>query len=259
IPNLTDLKKGAIENATHQGYKIEEFYLDEPGMTPERMLDVLDARGIRGIIFEHMHDSKKPVHIDVSKFACVAIQYSITHTKLHQIESDQYSGVLKAIEHALENGYKRIGLIANRKVEHLIKHKRVASMLLAERIHAKEAKFFTLETAFTVDYDPSQDIADWIRENRIETILSMRRHIPDELANVGMEIPRDVGFIHLDMCNDNPNSFSGINANWYQIGQVAANQVIDQLARNEFGAPTQPFVTAVPCSWIEGETLPKRS
>ncbi len=52
--------------------------------------------------------------------------------------------------------------------------------------------------------------------------------------------------------------FAGIDPNWEEMGRIAANQIIDQLNRNEVGVPEHPLVTLVQGDWVDGKTLPRR-
>ena len=65
------------------------------------------------------------------------------------------------------------------------------------------------------------------------------------------------GFIHLDL-STRDGTFAGIDPNWMEMGRIAANQIIDQLNRNEVGVPKHPIVTLVLGDWVDGATLPRR-
>jgi len=46
----------AARRATELGFRLENFRLHEPGMTPARLVEVLRARGIRGVLADfHRH------------------------------------------------------------------------------------------------------------------------------------------------------------------------------------------------------------
>ena len=79
-PSLIHLRKGAIEAAEANGYKLEEFFLWEPGMTPQRLISILASRGIYGVIFEQIilkQVQEVRLPIDLSNFAAVAIEFSL--------------------------------------------------------------------------------------------------------------------------------------------------------------------------------------
>lgn len=48
VMDHVDFFKGALARATELGYGLDEFWLREPGMTPQRMTSILRTRGIRG-------------------------------------------------------------------------------------------------------------------------------------------------------------------------------------------------------------------
>ena len=255
IPTLEDFLSGAKRKAATHGYRLEEFFLREPGMNVQRMQAILKARGIRGVIFEHMEPGGFEVEIDVSSFACLAIEYSIQKPKMHRVDPMFYNGVLLAVEKVLEKGYTRLGLPANLDAESIVYFKRRAAMLCGEYRFGNQAEFFVKSFSYgTHGYE--KQVAEWIKENRIEVIMSPRRFMPEELKSCGITVPRDVGFVHLDMDSKNERNFAGIQPNWIQIGATAVEQINDQMNRFEFGEPEYPIVTYVPCNWQDGESLP---
>src|SRR5690606_6148121 len=75
--NIVGYHEGALRHATQMGFKLEEFWLAEPGMSPKRAREVLLARGIRGLVFPPQPLSGTELALDVEPFACVAIGYSL--------------------------------------------------------------------------------------------------------------------------------------------------------------------------------------
>ncbi|MDG2170113.1 MAG: hypothetical protein P8L44_19565 [Opitutales bacterium] len=79
----------------------------------------------------------------------------------------------------------------------------------------------------------------------------------NKLKEMGYRIPEDFGFINLGLSSRNDH-FAGIDPNWEEMGRIAANQIIDQLNRNEVGIPGYPLVALIQGDWVDGETLPLR-
>ncbi len=257
IPNLSDLKEGAQQVASEQGYTVEEFFLKEDGMTPKRLISIVEARGIKGMIFEHMIQPDLTSQIDLRQFACVTIEYLVHAPEFHKINTDQFGGMQIALKKAVEYGYRRIGFISNTNREKLNAYRRKAAMLLSENMADEDVFFTSHETDFgKVGYE--HEAAKWIRENRLDAIMSMRAKMPEELKQAGVQIPEDLGFIHLDLSKENPHNHSGIDPNWQRVGNTAVKQVVGMLRRNEHGTQDEPLLTYVPAHWVDGQSLPKR-
>jgi LacI family transcriptional regulator len=257
-PSLIHLRKGAIEAAETNGYKLEEFFLWEPGMTPQRLISILASRGIYGVIFEQIilkqvQEVKLP--IDLSKFAAVAIEFSLQEPNLNRVDIDQYNGLLMAFKETRKRGYHRIGLVTNRNEEHLCQKKRLAAMYL---VHQTIPVSQRIPPLVTNDYvtELGTQLPEWIKKHKVEAILSPRRLLPKELGALGFKVPDDIGFAQLMVAENQIDGYSGVMPRWTMVGEIAVNQVIGLLNRNDFGVPQYPTATYAPGVWVDGDTLP---
>jgi LacI family transcriptional regulator len=100
-------------------------------------------------------------------------------------------------------------------------------------------------------------LVEWMETNGPEVVISPNLETYDLLKKQGYRIPKDVAFIHQGLYQFD-GSVAGINPNWMEMGRIAANQVIDQLNRNDLGVPKHPIVTLVEGEWVDGATLPDK-
>src|SRR5436190_10140612 len=68
-----DFFPGAVARAKDFGYRLEDFWLGEPGMTPERFGDILTVRGIHGIIIGRLPPGQSSLDLAWERFSCVAV------------------------------------------------------------------------------------------------------------------------------------------------------------------------------------------
>jgi LacI family transcriptional regulator len=68
-----DYFPGAAERADDLGYKLEHFWLAEPGMTPERFCNILVARGICGLLVGRLPPDMQSLPVEWERFSCVAL------------------------------------------------------------------------------------------------------------------------------------------------------------------------------------------
>ena len=253
--NMRLLRQKAREHASNLGYSLEEFYLKEPGMTPKRMIEIIKARGIRGIIFEHFFENDVKLDIDLSEFASVAIGFTLTSPNLHRVVVDQYNGLLLAIRKLQILGYRRMGVVIPGLNESFTNFKREAALHIAHQSMPESDRIPIL----IYSNRPNQSVfKKWLDEYKPEVILAMHIDLLDRLQDLGYRIPDDIGFVHLGW-HKSYTSCAGIAPNWDQVGIAATNQVIDQLNRNEFGVPQKPLITLIEGEWIDGPSVLKRT
>ena len=252
-PNSVNMRDGVRESAQMQGYDVDEFYLRDEGMTTKRMMQIFDTRGIRGIIFEHPDKPNVTLDVDLSEYACVAIKYALTHPVLHRIESSQFASMLLAMEKLKDYGYQRPGLALPDYAETISQFRRSSATLFSQQELEEENRIPILCT----DVKDTSALQNWYKTHRPDVILSQSPQWYNKLLEMGYQIPEDFGFIHLGL-SSRTDHFAGIDPNWEEMGRIAANQIIDQLNRNEVGIPEHPLVTLVQGDWVDGETLPRR-
>jgi LacI family transcriptional regulator len=252
-PNLKNMRVGARESATIQGYDVEEFYLADLGMTTRRIMQIFNARGIHAIIFEHSSRPNIELDIDLSGYACVATKYSISKPVLNRIETSQFSSILMSVERLKTYGYKSFGLVVPTYAENISEYRRTAATLFAQKNLPEQERIPILESEAITE----KALVEWMETNGPEVVISPNLETYDLLKKQGYRIPKDVAFIHQGLYQFD-GSVAGINPNWMEMGRIAANQVIDQLNRNDLGVPKHPIVTLVEGEWVDGATLPDK-
>ena len=252
-PNSVNMRNGVRESARLQGYEVEEFYLRDEGITTKRMMQIFNTRGIRGIIFEHPDEPNISLDVDLSEYACVAIKYALIDPVLHRIESSQFASMLLAIKKLREYGYHRPGLALPGYAEVISQYRRSAATLFAQQSITEDNRI----PIFQAKIHETAKLQDWVETHQPDVILSQTPKWYQYLIESGYRIPEDFGYIHLGL-SSRTDQFAGIDPNWEEMGRIAADQIIDQLNRNEVGVPEHPLVTLVQGDWIDGETLPRR-
>ena len=251
--NMAEFRDATKKHADKLGYSIEEFNLSDPNLTPARLVRILEARGIRGVIFEHFLNRNQVIELDLSQFASVAIGFPLNSPYLHRICADQFSAVFMAIEKLRSLGYRRFGFAIPALNESFTYFTREAALRAAQRSLPEEDRIPML----TLPKDYSEIFVEWVQEHQPDVVLSIRPEIPDLLSDMGLRIPQDIAFAHLAWHRSYKN-LGGINPHWDQIAVAATNQVVDQLNRNEFGIPERPIVTFIEGEWIDGPSVPHK-
>lgn len=255
-PHMLQFLEAAQKQAQQFGYELEEFYLNEPGMTPKRLVDILKARGIHGIILEHFWRDNVKLDIDLSSFACVAIGSSMTHPPVHRVDHQHFEEMQVILRKLVEYGYKRILFAISLVSERTNGMRRLTSIEEFSRHKAKgiSIEIFTPETI----QDTVDGLDEQIMKRKPDAVVSLHVVVLEEVVQIARDRNLDLGIGCLGWNPKKPH-FAGTEASWDRKGQVAVNLIVDQLNRNDFGVPENPSYTRVRCGWRDGSSLPNRS
>jgi len=255
-PVLVDFRKGASEQAKRLGYEIEEHYLKRKGASPERLLNLLMNRGIKGVIFEHPSSGDFPDGIDLRPFACVSTEFVDGLPFLHKVSVDVYENVLKAVTQVFGKGYRKIGLLISGFQDSHNSFRRRAAFRVTFEKYVPEAALSIVEC---VDSSIEKErLIKWIQKNELEVVISPMNRESNPMAQSGLKIPEEIAFVGLDLWHNNEPGYAGIEPGWFELGKIAVNQVVDSIGRNEFGVPEIPTRSVISGKWVEGSSLPER-
>ena len=253
-PVLIDFQKGASVQAARLGYQIEEHYLKKRGASPERLLNLLLNRGIKGVIFEHPSSGDFQEDIDLSPFASVSTEFVDGLPFLHKVSVDAYENVLKAVAQCVEKGYRNIGLLLSGYQDSHNSFRRRAAFLVAAEKSVQNANLSILEGEDS--WVARADLLNWIQENNLEVVISPINRGANPIFENGLNVPEDIAFVGLDLWEKNEYGFAGIEPGWFGMGKIAVNVVVDGIGRNEFGVPDISIRSVVNGKWVEGASLP---
>jgi LacI family transcriptional regulator len=263
--------EGAEAKAQELGFKLDHFWMGEPGLSHTRMSKILQARGITGVIIaSHRRASDVDLHFDWAGFSAVKIDYFPHQPDLHQVNNDHCSIMRLAMQRARDHGYRRIGVVMHRGWDHAVDYMWKAGVLISQdyqspKDHVPMHLFPTAdkvddwmsETTHGVVADTAQFKA-WYEEHRPEVIISKRSFIQPCLDAMKLEIPADVAFIDLFLEADQQDgSVAGVRQNHHAVGKLALEILAGQLHYHKFGIPEIPTRTQVEGTWFDGATCPR--
>lgn len=250
--NPASLRRSIHQQAERQGYRVAEFHWYEPGMTPQRLMGIIRARGIRAVIFEHFMEREVNLEgLDVSGLAMVSVGGAVLHPKLHRVEVNHYGNLLQAIKILQDRGYRRFGVMIPAIFEQASDFKRGAA-LYSENLRIKKSDQIPV-----FQHDPTEDLTRldrWLKRYRPDCVLGVGKDIPERLHRLGYQFPNDIGYAHLGW-HSSYGSLAGMNPKWNEAGRVAVNLLNDQLTRNEYGVPDVPLWILIEGEWINGTSV----
>lgn len=242
---------GAREQAQTRGYKLEEFWLKEPGMNIERLHRILRARNIVGALLAPQASANVFLDLKYEELAAVAFGYSMQPAVLDLITNHHPHTLSMLLERMFAMGYRRIGLCVPREWDYKVDRAWHSGILLAQAEHPELAG---IPIYWNVWNETRADgIKAWIRAHRLDAVVSHNEMLA-VLQNAGVRIPTDLGFASL-FVGENETHLSGVHQNDRLIGKKAVDMVIDMLHRGETGVPETPVRMLVEGRWNPGQTL----
>jgi LacI family transcriptional regulator len=253
--------EGATIRARQYGYRLEEFWLNEPGLSEERLGNILWSRGIEGIIIAPLQGrlgakASRSLQFDFARFAAVEISETFEHPDLDRAIHDQYTAMQKCL-HALDAlGYDHIGLVLEESLDLRVNGKWTAAFL--EHRHRHGAGDLVPPLILP---QPRQQLFDrWFDRHRPQVIVSVDRFALGFLHARRCAIPAKVGYASLDLDGEEAggDGLSGIDQNSPQVGATAVDMVVAAIHRGARGVPAHPVRTEVEGTWREGRSTRRR-
>ncbi len=250
-PFLPLVYEGARECAEARGYPLSHFWLHQDDMSHRRVSEVLQARGVRGILLPPMPRPEMQIDLAWRHFSVVSVGAKLASPLFHCVSNDHYQSMQLAMEACWRSGCRRPGFAVDRWVNQRIERRWEASFELALGKHAFERDVPTFQFA---QWDPAV-VAAWIRRERPDAVLSVFSEAQlGQLRDQGLRIPEEVGIVSLSV-HAEESPLSGIRQHAKWLGAAAVDQLISLVDRNETGIPEHPITLTIKGTWNAGSTL----
>ena len=249
---------GATTQAVLLGYQIETLPYQPALISPPRLRRILMNRGVRGVILMPLPPFVGGIDFDFTGFASATIGYSLPAPNLPRVANDHHNSIYEAFSILEGRGYKRVGLImaddANRRSLFLYPgacstYGRFASAGMEIRDLILPNENFSREQRDV--------ISSWIRENRLQAVLSSAYRMYEVLLEEGWSIPEQIAYLHLH--RHHMETVSGMDQLRDYQGQKAVDLITGMIHRNESFPRAYAQTVLTPSQWREGHTVPSLS
>jgi DNA-binding LacI/PurR family transcriptional regulator len=242
--------QGATTQAEQLGYLVEEYRLQEPGMSPQRMARVLQARNISGLLLCPQALPGVRLDFDFTRFSALTFGYTLASPALHTVTQHQFRSVEIAFRALCERGYRRPGLVLSLESDQRSGHNWSAAFWSEQRELPVADRLPALQ-----DYAMDRDaFRAWFQEHRPDAVLALHAEVLDWLKEMGLRVPEDVGFALLTVPEEALGKCSGIWENPRMIGGRAVQFLVDMIHRRETGVPPVPVCELILGTWVDGAT-----
>lgn len=213
--------EGAQERCGMLGYRIEEFWTQQPGMTMQRLSQILYQRGIEGVLLTY---PARHLRLKWDHLACVALGGGLLAPRLHRVALDTYFNLTLALKILRRYGYRRIGICLSEQMDRFTHGivRSVASHLVATTPSLTGVPFMIYGgSGYANSLVADKSMCAWMRGYRPEVIVCGSNQIVDWVRALGFRVPDDVGVVHLSL-DDDVLHWAGIHSNKREVGAAAA-------------------------------------
>jgi LacI family transcriptional regulator len=247
--------KGASAAAQKFGYRIEEFRLGGQ-YTPQRLHQILSARGIRGLLLPPQNPQPKWEDFPWAEYSVVRFGRSLAYPRCHLVTADQVANTMMAFAEIRKLGYRRIGFATHEYDLRFCGHLFEGGYLTAQRLVDKSERL----PIFTINEFPvaerTKALAAWMEANKPDAILTTLTEIRTMLSSLGVRVPEDValaGSTVLDIPVD-----AGINQHPEEIGRVGFLMLDSLINDGACGIPEIFRQNLVEGGWVNGTSMPDK-
>jgi DNA-binding LacI/PurR family transcriptional regulator len=255
-PTVRQMRIGALERAHQRGYRIEEFWLNRPGMSARRFAEMLAARGIAGLLLGPLLPGAAPPPLPWAQFAAVRLGFPLPELTLTSVCNDHHLSCFQLLRESHRLGYRRPGLVLLDFHRERFQGRWEGGFLLARHLLPGLRPVPPLRLG---SWDDTPSLGAWIRRSRPDLVVaSTVDPLQAHLTASGVRIPEELGFASL-ACPTPGHACSGIWQNGALLGSTAVDQIIGMLEANVRGLPEQARVIMVEGIWNPGSTLSARA
>ncbi len=241
---------GVCERAERLGYRVEEFWLREPGMTGRRLSRILYSRSIQAVVIAPPPIARGHITLEWDRFSASTIGWALLRPSLHRAVNHQLHSLSLAIRQLKRLGYRRIGLALSREIDARADNNWAASVLLNRLENGANPDWPMLVTPEW----SRETFLEWLDKRKPDVVLSSEIDALHWIEQSGLRVPENIGFAPLEWTDVAPYC-AGIRQNSRLVGAAAVDLAVEQLEHNERGLPDHPKVVMIEGQWIGGATV----
>ena len=247
-------REAAAETLARHGYRVEDFWLQQSGVTAKRSTQILQSRGIRGLLVCPLPVVCGHLSLQWDRFASVTFGYSLFRPSLHLVTTSHYHNMHICLRNLRNLGHRRIGLVTWDEIS-----KRVYQFWTAAyRTPPFSGKLLLpildlKKTPDTFSAHNKEIFLRWCETHRPDAVVAVDQHILDWLREI-YRVPEDVSYASPSLQLSNVDH-AGVMEPSSEIGRAAGDFLAGLLSRGQFGVPKVPQRITLDGSWQNGLTV----
>lgn len=245
--------EGAAARAQALGYHIEPFWLKQPGLTSRRIVQILEARGIKGLLLAPIHASHAEVALDWERFCAVSLCRGIASPQINVVDHNHCHSMATAWAELRRRGYRRVGYAIREVSENLTaRHWLAAYLMEQQRPGTRTRRSAALAPLVATEWNETIFLR-WLRRTKPDVVVSPDATVHGWLEGSGLRVPEDIGFLHLEA--EEGGALSGVCQHFANVGVAAVDLLHLELIRSAYGVPSVRQMIGIDGFWVEGTSL----
>ena len=249
------IRLGAKERAEELGFKTEDFWLQEPGMRLQRVIQILQARGIHGLVVLPVESLNDVFSLPQEDFMGVATCGVAARLGFNQVHPHFYQSMHVGISTLVEKGFERIGFCVT-ETEDVRSNHLYQSYLLWHQQNIPGAQRVRPLYQEKIEKD---DLVAWVERERPDVVLSPNVDHYHWLKESGLRIPDDISFAALAPSIEEEGEIAQVQVGYRKIGACAIDILKTKLAHERLGPTDNPAVILIRGEWKDGTSVRKIS
>jgi LacI family transcriptional regulator len=244
--------EGARERAEQLGYKIDQLWCREKNMRPQRIVQILKSRSIRGTLLIRPYAESVLRELPMDFCACAQVLCDPWDQRHHAAVADGFHNMNLVLEHLQKLGYTRPAFAEQNSIRFDTHEAYRAAFLCFQGKLKKTSRIPPLAYEWAHP-EARQAVQDWLHRHRPDVLICHDNHIMEYVQGAGFRVPQDLGLVHLNLASD-VEGWSGIDPHHREIGAASVDLVVNQIHHNETSAQVTPYTIMVKGSWVPGKT-----
>ncbi|MBE2202785.1 MAG: LacI family DNA-binding transcriptional regulator [Chthoniobacterales bacterium] len=265
-----ELWTAAVARAASLGWRLEEFRMDQEGLTPVKLSRILRTRNITGVLIPPLQTQAGEMELEWPWFSAVATSHTLLWPPLHRVVPHQMRNMQLLLSELLSRSYKRPGLVIAAEVNERTRHYWRATFLDAQQALPKTRQLPVLLT----NADEPDRLIGWFKRQRPDVIIASDVFTAREILQAnGLDVPGDVGLAGVAFATEAwrpggqaelDGSFpayaglAGIDERFGVIGESAIDTIVAMLHRNETGIPKVAKHIMIEGLWCDAPSIRRR-
>ncbi|WP_052362142.1 LacI family DNA-binding transcriptional regulator [Geminisphaera colitermitum] len=243
------VREGVRRRAGQLGFAVEEFWPHQEHMPLGRLLDVLFARGIYGLVFAStLHPPTGIESADFSRVAVAKIGLAEWPVRFHLSAHNHFMGMTLTMRELLAGGFRRPAALIRRHVHELNFGAYEAAFLqnhpgrdTQRGRRAAERLFMLLPDVHKIDI---QGVCAWLTQEEPDVLVCSDIEAWPKSMSGRMPQMRWASLLRAENVGG-----AGVDQEYEQIAANAVDLVMEQLNRNERGVPAAPKMLLTNGRW----------
>lgn len=248
-PFLRLVYRGATERAHQMGFKLEQFFTSDAGMTDQRLEQILRARRIVGVVFSPVMTDESTLHLkwEWRHFAAAVIGNVTWTPELHHAGHHHFLAMRMALLELTRLGRRRPVALIEATSSERGKHAWEAAFL-AHHPEPAAARWSLMQV---LARDDASNVGAWVRKARPDALIVSTTDLLELRGVRAVARSLRLPILTLYWSERTARGIGGIDQCYDRVGGHAVDLVVAQLNTNETGAPDLPRIMLFPGRWVE--------